>query len=358
MAGLHPAEQRRPDQRRRINSRVDDPSALAQSLISRAHELGFALTGIATLEPIDRAPQLLDWLNQGKHGSMSWMESHTDLRTDPGRILDHAKSALVVADLYATRATNTDTPLNPGEGRIARYARGRDYHDTMKQRLHTLADELRALAPDSDTKCVVDTAPVHERELAQRAGLGWIGKHTLLIHPKAGSYMLLGALVTTLDLTPPSSQPTITDHCGSCTRCIDACPTHAITPYSVDATKCIAYLTIEHRTPIDPALHEGIGDWAFGCDICQEVCPHNSPRTPESLDPNHRTPNPVYHSTRDRLDLRDVLTWTPEDRSRELKGSAMKRAKLDMLKRNAMIVLNNQGVDFTPSCGHPTDPCP
>src|SRR5262249_20142541 len=139
-------------------------------------------------------------------------------------------------------------------------------------------DSLRERFPAEQFRAFVDTAPVMEREHAARAGLGWIGKHTLIIHPRLGSYMLLGGVLTTMDIPAPAAQRRVTDHCGTCTRCIDACPTAAITPYSVDATRCISYLTIEHRGEIDPALHEGIGDWLFGCDVCQEVCPHNGGR--------------------------------------------------------------------------------
>lgn len=269
---------------------------------------------------------------------MAWLDRNTDLRKNPDQLIDDARSVLMVADLYASRRDNVDEPLKPGEGRIARYARGKDYHKVMKKRLMDLADQLRIDHPEADFKVFVDTAPVLERELAQRAGLGWTGKHTLMIHPQAGSYMLLGGIVTTLQLAKPESQRVEPDHCGTCTRCIDACPTDAITPYSVDARRCISYLTIEHRTPIDPELEPKIGNWIYGCDICQEVCPHNSPRDDAAK------ANPVYDSQRDRFDLLEVIGWNEEDRREAFVGSAMKRAKLDMMHRNARIVARNQGV--------------
>lgn len=306
-------------------------------LIDRALSSGFALAGIAGVEPSAWGDALTEWIIDHKHGTMEWLGRHTELRKNPDRLIDEARSVLMVADLYASRTDNVDAPLEKGQGRIARYARGKDYHKAMKKRLMALADALREDHPDAEFKVFVDTAPVLERELAHRAGLGWTGKHTLLIHPKAGSYMLLGGIVTSLELTAPDSQRIELDHCGSCTRCIDACPTDAITPYSVDARRCISYLTIEHREDIDPELAPLIGDWIYGCDICQEVCPHNSERD-DAL-----PANPIYNSDRDRFDLLEVLGWTEEDRREAFTGSAMKRAKLDMMHRNAKIVANNQG---------------
>ena len=155
----------------------------------------------------------------------------------PRALLEGAGAAIVVADLYAARGQNADAPLDPGRGRIARYARGRDYHVTIKRRLHRLCDELRADHAGAEFRAFTDTAPVPERELAGRAGLGWIGKHTLLIDPRLGSYLLLGGVLTTLEIEPPATQTPVADHCGTCTRCVDACPTDAITPYTVDASR-------------------------------------------------------------------------------------------------------------------------
>jgi len=315
---------------------VDDSQSIP--LIDRALASGFALAGIASVEPSAHKDALTQWLHDHKHGQMDWMDRNTQLRNNPAQLIDDARSVLMVADVYASRRENIDPPIKPGQGRIARYARGKDYHKAMKKRLMALADQLRIEHPEAEFKVFVDTAPVLERELSQRAGLGWTGKHTLLIHPKAGSYMLLGGIVTTLDLTTPKSQHQEPDHCGSCTRCIDACPTDAITPYSVDARRCISYLTIEHRSEIDPELASKIGDWIYGCDICQEVCPHNSPK-PDAL-----PINPIYESARDRFDLLEVLGWTEDDRRAAFTGSAMKRAKLEMMHRNARIVATNQGL--------------
>lgn len=307
-------------------------------ILRRCEDLGFALAGVCDAGPSEYAQPLRDWIAAGKHGSMSYLAEHAGVREEPARVLEGARSAIVVADLYATRDDNIDTPLQPGQGRIARYARGRDYHDILKKRLIRLADELRADFPDAGFRVFTDTAPVMERELAARAGLGWTGKHTLLIHPKIGSYFLLGGILTTLELPPPADQSVVTDHCGTCTRCIDACPTGAITPYSVDARKCVSYLTIERREPVDPKFFEGFRDWVYGCDICQEVCPHNSPRDTQPLG---KTANSAYQSDRDRFDLLEVLGWDEQTRRAAFAGSAMKRAKLDMMRRNAVIVAGN-----------------
>lgn len=321
------------------DSRPITASRLGQELIDRATALGFACAGIAGVEPSAYGAQLVDWLEAGKHGTMAWMDEHRDLRTDPGALIERARSVLMVGDLYASRDDNRDEPVTPGRGRVARYARGRDYHKLMKQRLVKLLLALKDDHPEAGFKAFVDTAPVPERELAQRAGIGWTGKHTLLINPKLGSYMFLGGIVTTLDAAPPESQAVVTDHCGSCTRCIDACPTDAITPYSVDARRCISYLTIEHREAIEPGLASRMGDWIYGCDICQEVCPHNSPRDPALLPAGE---NRAYRSERTSFDLLEVLGWDEEARREAFIGSAMKRAKLGMMQRNAALVVMNQ----------------
>jgi epoxyqueuosine reductase len=235
-------------------------------------------------------------------------------------------------------ALNYHVPLDaPPEssqvGRIARYALGDDYHELIKSRLHALADAVRAAAPDAQTRCGVDTAPIMEKELAARAGVGWIGKNTCLINPQIGSWLLLGEVITTLDL--PHDQPGI-DRCGTCTRCIDACPTHAITaPYQLDGRKCISYLTIEHRTEIDSPLKEQVGDWLFGCDVCQDVCPWNS-RAPIAIDPALQ---PRFSSG--TLGVDEVLGWGDEQYRSSLRKSAIKRVKLPVLQRNARIVQAN-----------------
>lgn len=310
---------------------------LRERILDRCRALGFAAAGVAPAAPTRYADELRAWLDAGKHGSMAYLAEHVGARLDPARVLPGVRSVIMVADLYHARSSPPDGPApSPLHGRVARYARGRDYHTAIKCRLHALADELRASFPGQAFRAAVDTAPILEREYAARAGLGWVGKHTLLIHPRLGSFTLLGGVLTTLEIPgEPAPEP---DRCGSCTRCIDACPTGAITPYSVDASRCIAYLTIERRGPVDPAFHAPIGDWIFGCDVCQDVCPHNSARPP-SVDVGE--PNPDYTPRRAGFDALEVLGWTEDARRAAFEGSALKRATLTMMKRNALIVLGN-----------------
>jgi epoxyqueuosine reductase len=244
----------------------------------------------------------------------------------------------MVADQYSERGEQRAGNVQAGEprGRVARYAQGRNYHWVIKNRLHALSDQLRIEYPGAKFRTFVDTVPVLERELAELADIGWQAKNTMIINARLGSYLLLGGVATTLELEPPAEQAKSPDHCGTCTRCIDACPTKAITPYSVDGSRCISYLTIEHRELIDPALHEAMGDWVYGCDICQEVCPHNSAR---EIDTGRA--NPAYESKHPTLGLMDILGWTRESRREAFTSTAMKRATLAMMKRNAIIAAGN-----------------
>jgi epoxyqueuosine reductase len=318
---------------------TDDPQPVSdESIVERCCELGFAGAGIADAAPSAHVEAMRQWLAEGRHGSMGYLERNLELRLDPAALMPGARSLIMVADQYALRDDAPYTGADPDGGRIARYAQGRDYHAQMKRRLHALCDALRDEHEGHEFRAFVDTAPVLEREHAARAGLGWVGKHTLLIDPRRGSYFFLGGVLTTLPIRPPTQQRPVADHCGTCTRCIDACPTDAITPYSVDASRCIAYLTIEHRGPIDPEFHEPIGDWLFGCDICQEVCPHNSPRD-DAVDVGR--PNEAYEARARSFNLLEVLGWDADARGEAFKASALKRATLDMMRRNALICAGN-----------------
>lgn len=265
---------------------------------------------------------------------MGYLHRHLESRLDPSALLEGARSAIVVALNY-----HQPTPLDrPGDGatrgRVARYAWGRDYHRVLKRKLHTLADRLREqFGANVATRACVDTAPIIERELAVRAGIGWIGKNTLVLHSELGSYFVLGVVLTTLALEP--DEP-LEDRCGSCTACLDACPTRAFpVPYQMDASRCVSYLTIEHRGDIPPEFHEGIGDWVFGCDVCQEVCPYNR-RAPQTNEPDFavRAPGPAP-------DRSTILDWSQDDYDQQTLGSATRRATLAMWKRNALIAENN-----------------
>jgi epoxyqueuosine reductase len=301
--------------------------------------LGFAAAGIAPATPTMYERELRAWLAAEKHGEMEYLERHVELLVDPSRLVEGARSVICVADRYQgeerRRDEETERRSGGGWGRVARYARGDDYHRVIRRRLHVLCDELGARFPGERFRACVDTAPVLEREYAQRAGIGAVGKHTLIIERGVGSYLLLGEIVTTMELKP--SEPATPDPCGGCTRCIEACPTAAITPWSVDATRCISYLTIEHRSIIDERYHEPMGDWLFGCDVCQEVCPHNQPTGRTQAAASHE----AYEPRRTGFDLLEVLGWSEADRIKAFTRSAMKRAKLRMMKRNALIVAGN-----------------
>jgi epoxyqueuosine reductase len=316
------------------------PAIPAQEVQALARELEFNAFGVCTAEPSGHGDFLRQWLSAGKHGEMDYLARHVEQRLDPAAMVPGARSIICVADRHPHRPTQSLPQPSGPSGRVARYAWGDDYHKTIKKRLHRLADLLTQRYPGHAFRSSVDTAPVLEREHAQRAGLGWVGKHTLLIHPSRGSWLLLGQIITSLPIEAgPEHQP-MSDHCGTCSRCIDACPTNCITAYSVDASRCISYLTIEHRSEIDPALHPGMGDWIAGCDVCQEVCPFNEHSDRRaSHEPVHeayvtRPPGPC-------LNLLQVLDWSPLDRQQAFTGSALKRIKLDMLKRNALIALGN-----------------
>ena len=309
---------------------------LVEAIKSRAAELGFDLAGIAPAAPAAHREHFRRWLDEGLAGSMHpWLERRFEERTDPRVYLPGAQSIIcVAANYFAPVPSTTATP--PGQrGRIARYALGEDYHQVMMRRLHTLADWLRRQCPGARTRCAVDTAPVMEKEHAARAGIGWMGKNTCIINPRLGSWLVLGEIITTASLPPDQPLP---DRCGTCTRCIDACPTHAIiAPYRLDARRCIAYLTIEHRGQIPDELRGAVPPWLFGCDVCQEVCPWNAHATPA------RDPAFTPRLPPEGLDVHEVLRWTDDDRRAILRRSAMRRATLSMLKRNAGITAGGCG---------------
>jgi epoxyqueuosine reductase len=306
------------------------PREQVELIKSKALTLGFDLCGIAPAAPSIWGDHLRAWLAAGRHGQMQYLADRADERADVRVFFPPAKSVVCVAMNYHVplEAAEAATP-----GKIARYALGDDYHTHIKDRLKMLADWMRATWPGTQTKVGVDTVPVLERELAVRAGVGWQGKNTCVISPTIGSWMFLAEVLTSLEL--PADEPQ-TDHCGTCTRCLDACPTGAIVkPYEVDATRCISYLTIEHPGEVDPALANRSGDWMVGCDICQDVCPFNG-RAPTATDPHLQPRLPSG-----TLDARAVATWALEDYQAATRRSAMRRVKLPMLQRNARMVLEN-----------------
>ncbi|HWE92648.1 MAG TPA: tRNA epoxyqueuosine(34) reductase QueG [Tepidisphaeraceae bacterium] len=307
--------------------------ALAARIKERAREIGFDLAGIAPAEPSRYEAYFRRWLAEGQGGTMHYLANRFEERTRPAAYLGGARSVVCVALNYHMPLEEVAREDRPRHARIARYALGDDYHEIIKDRLYDLADWIRETVPGSRTRCGVDTAPVMEKELSARAGIGWVGKNTCVINPHLGSWLLLGEVLTTIPL--PGDEPAA-DHCGTCTRCLDACPTGAITaPYQLDASKCISYLTIEHRGEIAEELKPQIGDWLYGCDVCQDVCPHNR-REPSATDPALRPRFPTGG-----LDVADVLQWDEETYRTRLRHSAMKRVKLPVLQRNAAIVAGN-----------------
>jgi epoxyqueuosine reductase len=248
-----------------------EPGPLTAALKQRAVELGFQLAGACPAVTPPGFDRFRQWLAAGYAGEMRYLADRADARQHPRFVLDGCRSLLMLAAVYPAADLS---PAGPGEGRVSRYALGDDYHDLLHARLHQLADLHRRLVPGAKVRGVVDTAPLLEREFAQLAGLGWIGKNTMLLNRRLGSWFFLAALLTTETLS--YDQPTETGHCGTCRACLDACPTGALLDaWKLDARRCISYLTIELAGPVAPDLRQPLGDRVFGCDVCQEVCPWN-----------------------------------------------------------------------------------
>ncbi|MEI9998636.1 MAG: tRNA epoxyqueuosine(34) reductase QueG [Verrucomicrobiota bacterium] len=301
----------------------------AAQIKSLARSLGLDACGITGAEPARHAAFYRQWTADGKAGEMAWLAREPERRSDPARVLPGVRS-IVVAGL------NYWQPSPAGRGRVARYALGEDYHHVLLGKLDALAREISASAAGAQAKVYVDTGPVLEKPLAERAGLGWQGKSTMLISPKLGPWLLLGEILTTLELEPDAPAR---DHCGSCSRCLDACPTGAITaPYQLDARRCIAYLTIELKGSISEDLRPLIGDRVYGCDECLEVCPWNRfARTTREA----RFLAPAGDAAND--DLHALLEITPAEFKRRFARSPILRVKRRGLLRNVCVVLGNIG---------------
>jgi epoxyqueuosine reductase len=310
------------------------PRELAELLKGWALAAGFDRAGVATLEAAETGDAFVRWLARGDLAGMGYLERRLLARLQPATVLAGARAALCVALQYHPLAGERE-PGGDLWPRVARYARGRDYHDVMGERLRALAARIAAAFPGTRSRPYVDTGPVLERELAARAGLGAMGKNTNLLHRQGGSWFLLGELFLTLDLAPDAP---VTDLCGRCTRCLEACPTGALPePYRLDSRRCISYWTIEHRGELPAAARELVGDWVFGCDVCQEVCPWNHKAAGGEHPELHLPPE------RGGLDLVGLLQLDREGYVERFRGSPMKRAKQEGLQRNAAVAMGNRG---------------
>ena len=306
---------------------------VVDGLQQEAHRLGFSRLGITSAEPPPRQDRFAQWLDQGFAGVMeNWLRRHLPLRSSPESLLPGTQSVIMLATDYDAKTVSSRE--SPNHGQIARYAVGRDYHDVLRSRLNHLGGWLEHAIPGCKTRGVVDSAPLAEREFAARAGLGWFGKNTMLIDQGAGSYFFLSGLLATVAL--PTHQPIEVDHCGTCTACLDICPTDALPePRVLDATRCISALTIEDRGPVEGGLRSHFGNWIFGCDLCQEVCPWNR-HAPGTEDPelqaieNEEMPSLIELLRLDQVAFR-----------KRFHDSPILRAKRVGLLRSAAIALGN-----------------
>jgi epoxyqueuosine reductase len=307
-------------------------ASLTAALKTEAHRVGFDLAGVCPAAAPAGIGRFHEWLAAGYGGEMRYLTERAEAYEHPGHVLDGVRSLLMLAMVYRTAEPK---PPQEGEGRISRYAWGDDYHDLIRERLDRLGAFLKCESPGARVRGVVDTAPLLEREFAQLAGLGWIGKNTLLLNKQLGSWFFLAALMTDLELD--YDEPHAADHCGTCRACLDACPTGAfVQPYLLDARRCISYVTIELRGPIPAELRSGVGDWLFGCDICQDVCPwnHRAPQSSEAAFTPAMDMNPV--------DLAALFTLDDAAVRERFRHTPLWRAKRRGLLRNAAIILGNR----------------
>ncbi len=304
-----------------------DRRSISIKIKEEALALGFMHCGIAEARFLEEeAPRLEQWLKDGKHGEMKYMENHFDKRLDPRKLVEGAKSIISLSLNYFPKEEQENK-----EYLVSKYAYGKDYHDVIKEKLHALMNRIRELVGDVQGRAFVDSAPVMDKVWARESGIGWIGKHTNLINKQSGSFFFLAELI--IDLECEYDAPMKTDHCGTCTRCIDACPTQAIVaPYLLDASKCISYLTIELKNEMPKEMQGAYQNWIFGCDVCQDVCPWNrfsiAHNTPE-FNPNSEW----FHFSKKEWD-----ELSKESFEVIFKHSPIKRAKFEGLKRNIAIV--------------------
>ena len=308
----------------------------ADTVKELAREAGFDLCGVAPAEAFPELRFLDDWLERGYAGQMGYLPRTARRRADVRRVVPSARSVVALGTIYNTERPYSTEVNDPDAALVSRYAWGEDYHDVLGRRMEALLERMRAAAGEPfDARCYVDTGPVQERVYAQYAGLGWIGKNTCLIHPEKGSWLFLSEIITSLPLAADAPQ---LDQCGTCTLCLEACPTDALRePWVLDATRCLSYLTIELRGPIPEDRRGDVGTHVYGCDICQDVCPYNAAPA-RSSDPVWR-PAPALDGPR----LADLWRRSDERLGEILERSAMSRAKLAGLRRNVAVALGNSG---------------
>jgi epoxyqueuosine reductase len=327
---------------------MTDATQVLEQLRQLALNLGFTQMGVVTAQAAPNFKHLLEWVQLGYAGTMSYIPNRLDAYRHPNSVLDDCKSILMLAMPYAKHPDTLPSKSDPRgslhssdetsaqhDCKIGSYASGQaDYHDLLRDRLNHLSSLLGNLVPNSISRGVVDTAPLMERDFAQMAGLGWIGKNTLLLNRDQGSYFFLSALLTTAEL--PANEPYAMDHCGSCTACLEVCPTQAFAgPHVLNASRCISYLTIEHRGVIAPDLSDQMQDWIFGCDACQIVCPWNRKPLQELL------PELQHEKLDEKLSLEHWLTIDQEEFRRLYRKTPFWRTKLAGMQRNAMIAAAN-----------------
>ena len=301
-----------------------DKTTLTQKIKTIAYDHGFDEVGIARAEFMEVESRRLEaWLNQGFHGQMAYMANHFDMRVDPRLLVPGAKSVISLSYNYY----NPQKQEDPDAPKVSMYAYGQDYHKVIRKKMKSVFNAIRLIAGKTEGRYFVDSAPVMERDWARRSGLGWVGKHTLLINKKRGSYFFLAQLVIDLEL---ETDDPVSDHCGTCTRCIDACPTDAILPqgYQIDASRCISYLTIELKEDIPDEFEGKMDNWMFGCDICQQVCPWNKFSMP------HAEPAFFPNDKLMTMNESDWLCLNEEVFNLVFAKSAVKRTKFKGLKRN------------------------
>ncbi len=316
------------------------PRSMSILIRDAASEAGLDLAGVAAVEEVPEQRYFENWIEKGRAGEMAYMsarhESGELKRSSLKRTAPWARSVIVCAINYNTSHLRSIEARDPDRGWVSRYAWSRqDYHEIVMRRLRQVDARLHEAAPDAVTRCYVDTGPIVERIYAKYAGVGWTGKNTCILNQKHGSWLFLGVILSSLELMPDTPVP---DRCGSCTRCIDACPTRAlVAPYQLDASLCISYLTIEKRGAIPERLRAGVGHHLFGCDICQDVCPWNR-KAPVTAIPEFQARPELVHPA-----LEWIAQLTPEEFRRAFRNSPMRRAKLSGLRRNVAVAMGNSG---------------